>query len=248
MTVKKISDLLFCHSSAVILYYEDQLSFTYVSADPDFSCLPLDVDPVKKSILHKRLKDQSWNIAPVCFLRDLIFHLKASLIAKILQMDIIFQYMDLIGNRKEASLFVDTGLQKLHEISNKPRQLFFPFQKCRKFDGVQCIIHKMRCDLILQCFQLCIFFLLFLFDHLGDQSFDIIQHVVEFFSEGSDLISSSHFCTEAQISLTNLLNRASHGSERSADYSGEPQCQQHSCHKNCTKYSDQKEPHPGKSA
>ena len=65
MTVKKISDLLFCHSSAVILYYEDQLSFTYVSADPDFSCLPFDVDPVKKSILHKRLKDQSWNIAPV---------------------------------------------------------------------------------------------------------------------------------------------------------------------------------------
>ena len=129
MAVKKISDLLFCHSSAVILYYEDQLSFAYVSADPDLSFLPLDVDPMKKSILYKRLKDQSRNIAPVCILRDLIFHLKASLIAKILQMDIIFQYMDLIGNRKEASLFVDAGLQKAPQnTSDEPCQLFSPFR------------------------------------------------------------------------------------------------------------------------
>ena len=55
----------------------------------------------------------------------------------------------------------------------------------------------MRCDLILQCFQFRIFFLLFLLDHLGDQVFDVIQHMVEFFSQGSDLIGSGHFCAEA---------------------------------------------------
>ena len=128
MTVKKISDLLFCHSSAVILYYEDQLSFTYVSADPDFSCLPFDVDPVKKSILHKRLKDQSWNIAPVCFLRDLIFHPKASLIAKILQMDIIFQYMDLIGNRKEAPFLLILACRSSTKSPISPASSFSPFR------------------------------------------------------------------------------------------------------------------------
>ena len=33
------------------------------------------------------------------------------------------------GMDTNITLFVDTGLQKLHEISNKPRQLFFPLSE-----------------------------------------------------------------------------------------------------------------------
>ena len=54
----------------------------------------------------------------------------------------------------------------------------------------------MRCDLILQCFQFRIFFLLFLLDHLGDQVFNIIQHMIEFFSQSSNFIGSGHFCAK----------------------------------------------------
>ena len=82
---------------------------------------------MKKGVLHKGLKDQPWNIAPVCFLGNLILHLKTPLITEILQMDIVFQNMDLISNRKKASLLINAGLEKLHKISDKACQLFLSF-------------------------------------------------------------------------------------------------------------------------
>ena len=110
-------------------------------------------------------------------------------------MDIVFQDMDLISNGEKTSFFVDASLKKLHKISDEACQLFL--QNRLVFNRIQRIIHKMRCDLILQRFQFRIFFLLFLLNHLGDQIFDVIQHMVEFFSQGSDLIGSGHFCAKA---------------------------------------------------
>ena len=127
MAVKKISDLLPGHSPSVICHNKSQFSILHISADPDLSLLPLDINPMEKRILHKRLEDQPWNITAVCFLGNIILHLEASLIAKILKMDIIFQNVNLICHRKKASLFIDACLKEFHKIPDQSCQFLLTF-------------------------------------------------------------------------------------------------------------------------
>ena len=118
--------------------------------------------------------------------------------------------MQFVCHGDKCPLFIDTGLKKLHKIPDQSAQFLLPFYQGSVFDRIQCIVHKMGRDLILQGFQLRILFQPFLLDHSGDQIFQIIQHVIKFPAQGSNLILCGHIHPKAQITFADFFHRICH--------------------------------------
>ena len=118
--------------------------------------------------------------------------------------------MQFIRHGYKSSLLINAGLQQLHKISDEAAQLLLSLYQGRVFDRIQCIVHKMRGDLILQRLKLRVLFQSLLLDHPGDQILQVVKHVVKFPAKGSDLILCGHIHPKAQITFADLFHGICH--------------------------------------